>query len=82
MLTKTDLQAIKSIVKDEVKKEISGVKGEINRVREEVGGLRSEMEKNNNTLIELITTGFASHETRYVDYEQRISHLEGVTFKV
>jgi hypothetical protein len=78
MLTKNDLIAIKTIVKDEVN---SIVKTEIKSVKSEISELRSEMEINNNTLVELITTGFASHEVQFDSHHQRISHLEEVVFK-
>jgi len=128
MLTKGDLSAIKSIVKDEVR---TIVKGEIENVRtemkdlrtelkDEVNGLRIEVKneikglgieikglgteiknvrtelkediknvrteiltyikKNTDDLVEMINTGFSTHEVLRQDHEERIIRLEKTTF--
>ncbi len=69
---------VKTIVKDEVgsivKTELTGVYGAISE-------LRDELNKNTNTLVELITSGFSTHEAMFQNHEQRITHLETASFK-
>jgi len=74
MLTKGDLSAIKSIVVHEVK---SIVKQEIDTLKIE---LDKKMDNNTNELIELIVSGFKSHDADFQGHEHRIIRLEQVTF--
>ncbi|PIP85821.1 hypothetical protein COZ40_01615 [Candidatus Roizmanbacteria bacterium CG_4_10_14_3_um_filter_39_13] len=85
MLTKGDLAAIKTIVQDEVKiivkKEVKViVKTEVGELRTEMNKLRTEimvgMNENTKDLVELITTGFSTHESLLDNHETRIVHLE------
>ena len=89
MLTKNDLLAIKTIVKDEVKAIVktevkaivrtevkSAMSPEIKRLDNSIAELRSDMNRNNNDLVELITAGFSSFQTQFEDHEVRITHLE------
>lgn len=70
MLTKGDLQAIKTIVKDEVRD-----------IRTDLVALRSDMDKNTKDLTDLILAGFSTHEPMLSNHEKRITNLEKVTFK-
>jgi hypothetical protein len=77
MLTKGDLSAIKSIVRGEIKDEINGLRTEL---KDEIKDVRTElisaMNKNTDDLVEIITTGFSTHEAQYQNHEVRIIHLE------
>ncbi len=69
---------MRSIVRSEVK---TIVKTELTGVYSAISELRAELNKNTNTLVELITSGFSTHGSMFQDHERRITSLESSTFK-